>query len=96
MFVRPRVKKSLLPPPIKRRKINSTTEEINFDLDARADYLTGFHKRKLQRAKQAQEEAEKKARQERIAQRKQVSDLFNSYSHMTANYLSYEMNGATS
>lgn len=95
MFVRPRVKKSLLPPPTKRRKINSTIEEINFDLDARADYLTGFHKRKLQRAKQAQEEAEKKARQERIAQRKQVCGLYNCCSHNVAKYFSYEMNDAT-
>ncbi len=72
MFARPRPKKSLLPPPAKRRKTTSAVEEINFDFDARADYLTGFHKRKLQRAKQAQEEAAKKAREERIAARKQV------------------------
>jgi ribosomal RNA-processing protein 17 len=72
MFVRPRPKKSLLPPPAKRRKTTSGIEEINFDFDARADYLTGFHKRKLQRSKQAQEEAAKKAKEERIAARKQV------------------------
>jgi ribosomal RNA-processing protein 17 len=73
MFVHPRPKKSLLPHPAKRRKTHSTIEEINFDYDARADYLTGFHKRKVQRVKQAQEEAAKKAKQERIATRKQVS-----------------------
>jgi ribosomal RNA-processing protein 17 len=73
MFARPRPKKSLLPPPAKRRKTTSAIEEINFDFDARADYLTGFHKRKVQRAKQAQEEAGKKAKEERIAARKQVS-----------------------
>jgi ribosomal RNA-processing protein 17 len=73
MFARPRPKKSSLPPPAKRRKTISAIEEINFDFDARADYLTGFHKRKVQRAKQAQEEAAKKAKVERIAARKQVS-----------------------
>ena len=72
MFARPRPKKSLVPPPAKRRKTTSGIEEIIFDFDARADYLTGFHKRKVQRAKQAQEEAAKKARGERIAARKQV------------------------
>jgi hypothetical protein len=73
MFARPRPKKSLLPPPTKRRKATSGIEEINFDFNARAEYLTGFHKRKVQRAKQAQEEAAKKAKEERIAARKQVS-----------------------
>ena len=72
MFARPRPKKSLLPPPAKRRKTTSAIEEISFDFDARAEYLTGFHKRKVQRAKHAQEEAAKKAKEERIAARKQV------------------------
>lgn len=40
-------------------------EEINFDLSARQDYLTGFHKRKVQRTKAAQEAAEKRAKEER-------------------------------
>lgn len=75
MFVHPRPKKSILPPPSKRRKTSSAIEEINFDFDKRADYLTGFHKRKVQRAKQAQEEAVKKAKEERIVMRKQVSLL---------------------
>lgn len=73
MFARPRPKKSVLPPPTKRRKTSHAIEEINFDFDARADYLTGFHKRKVQRAKRAQEEAAKKAKKERVAARKQVS-----------------------
>jgi len=72
MFVRPRPKKSLLPPPSKKRKVEHKIEEINFDFSAREDYLTGFHKRKVQRAKAAQEEAAKKAREERIVMRKQV------------------------
>lgn len=62
----------MIPPP-KRRKIDSTTaEEVTFDLADRQDYLTGFHKRKLQRAKHAREIAENKARAERIEQRRKV------------------------
>lgn len=75
MFARPRPKKSLLPPPAKRRKTTSAIEEINFDFDSRADYLTGFHKRKVQRVKRAQEEAEKKVKEERIVARKQVCSM---------------------
>ncbi len=73
IFRHPRPKKSLLAPPSKKRKIDHKIEEISFDNDARADYLTGFHKRKVQRAKQAQVENEKKARDERVVMRKQVS-----------------------
>lgn len=72
MFAKPRPKKSPLPSaPSKKRKAHAI-EEIAFDNSARADYLTGFHKRKVQRQKHAQEEAAKKARQERIDLRKQV------------------------
>lgn len=73
MFAKPRPKKSILPPaPSKKRKAAHAIEEITFDNGARAEYLTGFHKRKVQRQKHAQEEAAKKARQERIDLRKQV------------------------
>jgi Nucleolar protein 12 (25kDa) len=62
-----------MPPPSKRRKLDSTAvEEVLFDPAARQDYLTGFHKRKLQRAKHAQEVAEKKARAARIEERRKV------------------------
>lgn len=71
-IVKPRPKRSVLPPQKKKRKFDHKIEEINFDLSAREDYLTGFHKRKVQRSKQAQVEAEKKAREERIVMRKQV------------------------
>lgn len=65
-----------MPPPSKRRKTDSAIiEEITFDLDARQDYLTGFHKRKLQRAKHAKEIAEKKARADRIEHRRKVCFL---------------------
>lgn len=71
MFAKPRPKKSTLPPPPKKRKA-SAVEEITFDNTARQEYLTGFHKRKVQRQKHAQEEAVKRAREERIVFRKQV------------------------
>ena len=47
-------------------------EEISFDTDARSEYLTGFHKRKLQRIKNAQEQAAKREREEKVQFRKQV------------------------
>lgn len=60
-------------PPLKRRKLaGPPVEEILFDNDARQDYLTGFHKRKLQRVKHAQEIAEKKAKEERREMRRKV------------------------
>lgn len=67
-------------PQAKRRKITtSTVEEVNFDPTAREDYLTGFHKRKVQRIKQAQEHAVKRAREERIEERKKVCTSSQSY-----------------
>jgi ribosomal RNA-processing protein 17 len=60
------------PPAKKRRTETAAIEEIKFDTTARQEYLTGFHKRKLQRTKHAQEAAEKKARLERIEERRKV------------------------
>ncbi|KAG5951284.1 hypothetical protein E4U53_003422 [Claviceps sorghi] len=74
MFAKPRPKKSPLPPPSKKRKTASTIEEISFDDGAREEYLTGFHKRKLQRIKHAQEEAAKRAREEKLESRKQIRE----------------------
>ncbi|KAI0119217.1 nucleolar protein 12-domain-containing protein [Daldinia grandis] len=74
MFARPRPKKSLLVPPPKKRKAQHAVEEIKFDNDARSDYLTGFHKRKLQRIKNAQEQAAERARQEKIEIRKKIRE----------------------
>jgi ribosomal RNA-processing protein 17 len=73
IFNHPRPKNSLLPPPSKKRKTEHKIEEISFDFSAREDFLTGFHKRKVQRHKQAQLENEKKAKEEKIQMRKQVS-----------------------
>ena len=61
-----------MPPSGKKRKSTSAIEEISFDSSAREDYLTGFHKRKLQRIKHAKEEAAKKEREDKLAARKIV------------------------
>ncbi len=61
-----------LPLPRKKRKSTSAIEEISFDFSAREDYLTGFHKRKLQRIKHAKEEAAKKDREDKLSARKIV------------------------
>jgi len=85
----PRPKKSTLPPLPKKRKRNAALEEISFDFDKREDYLTGFHKRKVERIKRAQAENDKKLKEERIQQRKEVIR----HSHTTflkANAASYE------
>ena len=67
-----------MPPPMKRRRIGaipvSAVEEVTFDPSARQEYLTGFHKRKLARAKYARELAEKKEREERIRERKRLRE----------------------
>lgn len=79
IFNHPRPKRSFLPPVShshKKRKTEHKIEEISFDDEKRADYLTGFHKRKVARAKQAQVEAEKMAREERVKFRKQVGLIY--------------------
>lgn len=72
MFAKPRVKKSILPPRQKKRKNQSEIEEISFDNEARLEFLTGFHKRKQQRIKHAQDVAAKRAKQEKVEARKLV------------------------
>ncbi|KIW72646.1 hypothetical protein PV04_00826 [Phialophora macrospora] len=64
-----------MPPPTKRRRIEPiVVEEIAFDPAARYDYLTGFHKRKVQRAKHAREAAERRAKVEKLEGRKQLRE----------------------
>lgn len=63
----------MTPPTKKRKKSATAVQEITFDSSAREDYLTGFHKRKVQRIKHAQEEAAKKDREDRVRERKRVS-----------------------
>ncbi|KAF1965792.1 hypothetical protein BU23DRAFT_18075 [Bimuria novae-zelandiae CBS 107.79] len=52
-------------PPSKKRKAAAVTE-ISFDPQAREEYLTGFHKRKLARQKLAEEENARKERAEKL------------------------------
>jgi len=49
-------------------------EEVVFDKDSRKEYLTGFHKRKLQRQKKAQEYNKEQERLARIKERKELRD----------------------
>ncbi|KAF2084241.1 hypothetical protein K490DRAFT_76026 [Saccharata proteae CBS 121410] len=58
-------------PPRKRVKTQAV-EEVTFDDSARAEYLTGFHKRKQERIKHSQQLAAKREREERVAQRKEI------------------------
>ena len=68
---RPRRHVSHMSRPAKRRK-TAKVEEIQFDDNARQDYLSGFHKRKLERIKRAQDEAAKKEHAEKLELRRQV------------------------
>ncbi|KIV78474.1 hypothetical protein PV11_10189 [Exophiala sideris] len=64
-----------MPPPTKRRRTEPTVvEEITFDPSARQEYLTGFHKRKVQRAKHAQAAAERTMREERLVGRRKLRE----------------------
>jgi hypothetical protein len=63
-------------PPMKKRKLAVTAvEKIDFDPSARAEYLTGFHKRKVARQKFAQDEAAKKDKEEKLRLRKEVRHI---------------------
>ncbi|EER25926.1 hypothetical protein CPC735_043700 [Coccidioides posadasii C735 delta SOWgp] len=64
----------MAPPPKRRKLAIAPVDEIVFDNDARHDFLTGFHKRKVQRAKHAQEIAEKKAKEERREHRRKLRE----------------------
>jgi hypothetical protein len=59
---------------LKKRKVVAApkVEEINFDPESRQEWLTGFHKRKVQRAKQAQENAAKQYKEDKRAMRAKV------------------------
>ncbi|XP_077308460.1 nucleolar protein 12 isoform X1 [Lithobates pipiens] len=48
----------------KRKKVSSSRRELVFDEEKRKEYLTGFHKRKLQRRKAAVEEIKQKIKEE--------------------------------
>ena len=75
MYARKRKVDLSIPPPKRRKNKTPAIEEIAFDVSAREDYLTGFHKRKLQRAKQAREQATERERLEKIEARKKARRL---------------------
>lgn len=62
------------PKDLKKRKIvaGPKVEEVNFDSESRQEWLTGFHKRKVQRAKHAQDNAVKRYKEEKRDARKKV------------------------
>ncbi|PGH27869.1 hypothetical protein AJ80_00419 [Polytolypa hystricis UAMH7299] len=69
----------MAPPHAKRRKLathkpGAPVAEIRFDTGSREEFLTGFHKRKLQRVKHAQEIAERKAKEEKREQRRKMRE----------------------
>lgn len=57
-----------------RKSKSHRVEEINFNKDARQEFLTGFHKRKVQRRKFAQEMAEDQAKQARLEERARIRE----------------------
>ncbi|KAF2854636.1 hypothetical protein T440DRAFT_441833 [Plenodomus tracheiphilus IPT5] len=62
-----------MPPPSKKRKTAvAAPEVITFDPAAREEYLTGFHKRKVARAKLAQEENAKREKEEKLRFRREL------------------------
>ncbi|KAK0282834.1 hypothetical protein LTR91_006567 [Friedmanniomyces endolithicus] len=58
----------------KRRLDSQQPAELNFDVSARQEYLSGFHKRKIARKENARETAIKRDKEERVVQRKQMRD----------------------
>ena len=58
-------------PAAKRRKL-AQVDEITFNPEARQEYLTGFHKRRVQRIENAREAALKREKEERVKERRQV------------------------
>ncbi|SCU88748.1 LAMI_0D11188g1_1 [Lachancea mirantina] len=49
-------------------------DEVTFDRDSRLEYLTGFHKRKVERQKKAQEFAKEQERQNKIEERRKLRE----------------------
>ena len=77
---------------LKRKRVKQP-EEVTFDFEARQEYLTGFHKRKLQRAKHAKEAAARKEREEKAKTRKLVGEHGAPRSNSTNPTLSYVTRG---
>lgn len=56
------------------KKFKSRVDEVVFDKEKRKDYLTGFHKRKLERKKKAHEFLEEQARKDRLEERARIRE----------------------
>ena len=65
-----------MPPADRKRKIHKTNakavDAISFDPEARQEYLSGFHKRKVQRAEHGRELAQRKEKEALVQARKEV------------------------
>ncbi|QPG74491.1 hypothetical protein FOA43_001821 [Brettanomyces nanus] len=57
-----------------RKSRSHRVEEVTFDKEKRIDFLTGFHKRKLERRKHAQENQEKQRKEDRIEERARIRE----------------------
>lgn len=57
-----------------KAQLKHRVEEVVFDRDLRKEYLTGFHKRKLERKKNAQNFIKEQERLERIRERKEIRE----------------------
>lgn len=57
----------------KKQKKSVGVEHVEFNPEDRAEYLTGFHKRKMKRKEMAAEASAKRAKQEHLEERKSVS-----------------------
>lgn len=56
------------------KKRTKQAAEVSFDESARADFLTGFHKRKLERREKARAKAAELNRQQRLAERRKIRE----------------------
>lgn len=59
---------------VQKKARNFGVDEVVFDKDSRHEYLTGFHKRKLERQKKAQVYNKEQERLARIEERKQLRE----------------------
>ena len=58
----------------KEKKQKNRVQEVVFDKEKRTDYLTGFHKRKLERKKKAQAYLEEQAKKDRLEERARIRE----------------------
>lgn len=56
------------------KRTRNRVDEVTFDSESRTSYLTGFHKRKVERKKNAQKHAEDMAKKERVEERARIRE----------------------